>query len=71
MPHTFEPYSKTHEFKFNQFFKPVENTMIDMRPLQSRCNRPLQMTFEDHLKALVFFHLGGDFVHDPPALGEP
>ena len=31
--------------------------MIDMRPLQSRCNRPLQMTFEDHLKALVFFHL--------------
>lgn len=57
MPNTFDPYSKGHGFKFNEFFKPVENTMTDMRPLQSQCNRPLQMSFEDHLKALVFFHL--------------
>lgn len=57
MPHTFEPVSKKYEFKFNHFFNPVENAMIGMTPLQSRCNRPLQMTFKDHLKALIFFHL--------------
>jgi hypothetical protein len=57
MPHTFKPYCKNHEFHFNLFFKPVENTMINMPPLQSQCNRPLQMNFEDHLKALILFHL--------------
>ena len=31
--------------------------MIGMTPLEARGNRPLQMTFEDQLKALVFFHL--------------
>ena len=31
--------------------------MIDMPKLESQGNRPLQMTFEDHLKALVYFHL--------------
>ena len=31
--------------------------MAGMPPLQARGNRPLQMNFEDHLKALVFFHL--------------
>jgi len=28
-----------------------------MPQLQSRGNRPLQMSFEEHLRALVFFHL--------------
>ncbi len=28
-----------------------------MSPLESQCNRPLKMSFEDHLRALVFFHL--------------
>ena len=31
--------------------------MIGMPKLESQGNRPLQMTFEDHLKALVYFHL--------------
>jgi len=31
--------------------------MIGMPPLEARGNRPLQMTFEDQLKALIFFHL--------------
>ena len=57
MPHTLNPYCKKHEFHFNHFFEPAENTMIDMASLHSRCNRPLQMNFEDHLKALVLFHL--------------
>ncbi|MCD6590999.1 MAG: hypothetical protein J7K72_03425 [Candidatus Aenigmarchaeota archaeon] len=28
-----------------------------MTPLESRGNRPLQMSFDEHLRALVFFHL--------------
>ena len=31
--------------------------MLGMPPLESRGDRPLKMTFEDQLKALIFFHL--------------
>jgi len=31
--------------------------MINMPELEYQGNRPLRMTFEDHLKALVYFHL--------------
>jgi len=31
--------------------------MPGMPPLESRGDRPLKMTFEDQLKALIFFHL--------------
>jgi hypothetical protein len=31
--------------------------MIAMPPLEARGHRPLKMTFEDQLKALIFFHL--------------
>ena len=31
--------------------------MHGMPPLDSRGDRPLKMTFEDQLKALIFFHL--------------
>jgi hypothetical protein len=31
--------------------------MTTMTPLESRGNRPLQMSFDEHLRALVFFHL--------------
>jgi len=57
MPHTFRPYKNSQAVEFQQFFKPVQDAMIDMPKLQSQGNRPLQMTFEDHLKALVYFHL--------------
>jgi len=57
MPHALNPYCKKHEFHFNHFYKPVESTRMNMPPLQSQCNRPLQMNFEDHLKALILFHL--------------
>ena len=57
MPQALKPYCRKHEFHFHHFFNPAENTMMDMPPLQSRCNRPLQMSFADHLKALVLFHL--------------
>ena len=58
MPHTFEPFRKKNAaVSFEQLFKPVADAMVGMSPLESKCNRPLKMTFEDHLRALVFFHL--------------
>ena len=36
---------------------PVNNTLSDLTPLTSGCNRPLQMTFEDQINILVYFHL--------------
>lgn len=57
MPQTFHPFQKKHAPSFHQLFQPAINAMTGMTPLESRGNRPLQMTFEDQLKALVFFHL--------------
>jgi len=36
---------------------PVNDTLSDLTPLTSRCNRPLQMTFADQINILVYFHL--------------
>ncbi len=36
---------------------PINNTLSALTPLTSRCNRPLQMTFEDQINILVYFHL--------------
>lgn len=57
MPQTFKPHQKCQKLKFYDFFNPIAQAMIDMPQLSSRGNRPLQMTFQDHLKALVYFHL--------------
>ena len=57
MPRTFKPQKNSQVVEFQQFFKPVQDAMINMPKLESQGNRPLQMTFEDHLKALVYFHL--------------
>ena len=50
-----------HQNKKNEaYFKlmlPVNNTLSDLTPLTSGCNRPLQMTFEDQINILVYFHL--------------
>ncbi|MFZ0448850.1 MAG: hypothetical protein WAL98_06370, partial [Desulfatiglandaceae bacterium] len=40
-----------------QISLPIHNAMINMPPLKAWGNRPLQMTFEDQLKMLIFFHL--------------
>ncbi len=42
---------------FNHLFRPINVATTGMPPLVARGDRPLQMTFEDQLKALVFFHL--------------
>lgn len=43
--------------QFRSFFKPAVDAMRGIQKLQSKANRPLQMSFEEHLRALVFFHL--------------
>ena len=49
--------AKTKTFK--KLWKPLKDILPETPPLVSRGDRPLQMTFEDQLKALVFFHLEG------------
>lgn len=57
MPHTFDPFKKRNKLEFYSFFQPVIEAMSQMPALNARGNRPLQMSFEEHLRALVFFHL--------------
>lgn len=57
MPYALDPFFKKHPPSFTRLFRPAQDATIGVPPLQSRGNRPLQMNFEDHLKALVFFHL--------------
>ncbi len=57
MPHSVDPLKKDHVPSFDRLFRSATGAMIGMTPLEARGNRPLQMTFEDQLKALVFFHL--------------
>ena len=42
---------------FTKLWKPVQLIIPNTPPLTSRGNRPLQMDFEHHLKALVYYHL--------------
>ena len=42
---------------FKKLWKPIINFFPKAPPLVSQGDRPLKMTFEDQLKALVFFHL--------------
>jgi len=42
---------------FKKLTKPLSSILSMIPQLESRGNRPLKMTFEDQLNALVFFHL--------------
>ena len=57
MPYTLDPFRKKHAPSFEQLFQPAQDAMAGMPPLEARGHRPLQMNFEDHLRALVYFHL--------------
>ena len=57
MPHTFDPCQKQSKLSFSSLFEPATRAMDKVPELKSRGNRPLQMSFEEHLRALVFFHL--------------
>jgi len=58
MPYTWKP---GHQNKKNEAYLklmlPVNTILSDLTPLKSGCNRPLQMTFEDQINILVYFHL--------------
>jgi len=57
MPHTFDPFHNPKTLEFFSLFQPAIEAMSQMPALNARGNRPLQMTFEEHLRALVYFHL--------------
>ena len=57
MPYTINGRSKTDAPSFHQLYRPVQRAMVGMFPLEAQGHRPLKMTFDDQLKALVFFHL--------------
>jgi hypothetical protein len=58
MPRSFEPYRNKHfSPSFYKLYQPVVRILPETPVLESRGDRPLQMTFEDELKALIFFHL--------------
>jgi hypothetical protein len=42
---------------FDELFKPTEAAIATAEPLVARGNRPLQMNFEQQLRALVYFHV--------------
>ena len=49
----FTPQSNT------RFLKPLQKIFPNTPQLKSRGHRPLKMTFENQLHALIFFHLQG------------
>jgi hypothetical protein len=57
MPHPFQPYSKHPSPSFHKLYHPAKKILAKMPTLESRGNRPLKMSFEDQLKALIFYHL--------------
>ena len=57
MPYTIDRRKQITAPSFHQLYRPVQSAIIGMPPLEARGYRPLKMTFDDQLKALVFFHL--------------
>lgn len=57
MPRTLSPKKSYFVPSFKQLAKPLTCILPNIPILESRGNRPLKMTFEDQLNALIFFHL--------------
>ena len=57
MTHILKAFGIHHSISFEKFIAPAISAMVGMPQLESRGYRPLQMSFEDHLKILIFFHL--------------
>jgi IS4 transposase len=58
MTRTISPWERRpSSVSFFELLQPALDAMKDMPELQARGNRELKMTFEDQLRALVFFHL--------------
>jgi len=58
MPYHLNPQlRKQQKTRFLQLWRPIEKKLPDTPPLESQGDRPLQMNFEQQLKALVYYHL--------------
>jgi hypothetical protein len=57
MTATLVPKKKIESLSFDRFNAPLLNILRYCPELVSRGDRPLQMRFEDQLKALIYFHL--------------
>lgn len=58
MPYTIEPQSNKQETpSFHELLAPVYHILKHTPHLAARGSRPLQMNFEQQLKALIYFHL--------------
>ena len=58
MPRTFKPFPKPIcSASFFELCQSLKTILPESPPLVSRGDRPLKMTFEDQLNALIFFHL--------------
>ncbi len=58
MPYTIEPLRKYQAIpSFHELLVPVYRILSHTPPLEAKGDRPLQMTFEHQLKALIFYHL--------------
>ncbi len=60
MPYTIGPLIKNQASpSFHELLEPVYRILSHTPPLEAKGDRPLQMTFEHQLKALIFYHLEG------------
>ena len=58
MPYTYHPGERVHKaLTFERLYHSAGRILPRITPLESRGNRPLQMSFDEELKALIFFHL--------------
>ena len=57
MPRTFTSRKHRQSPSFKKLYKPAARIVPTAPLLKSRGDRPLQMEFEDQLKALIFYHL--------------
>ena len=56
MPRTFTSRKHRQSPSFKKLYKPAARIVPTAPLLKSRGDRPLQMEFEDQLKALIFYH---------------
>lgn len=58
MPYTIDPLNKNQAIpSFHELLAPLYKILPHTPPLEAKGYRPLQMTFEHQLKALIFYHL--------------
>ncbi len=57
MPRSLSAKAKYSTVSFKKLNRPLKKILEKVPLLKSRCNRPLQMNFNDQLNALIFFHL--------------